>query len=77
MPSDRHFEQPVLVAVSVSRYRLVAFDEREFGLGHIARDELYALIAVLGLERDPFDIMVLFHRMLHAAHRDGNGIAVE
>ena len=60
------------VAVFVDALHLVIRHEREGRLGLVARLELLALVAVLGLDGDPLDAVGVRHRMLDRAdlHRD-------
>ena len=58
------------VAVGVDRFDLVALAESEADLGLLAGVQLLALVALLGVERDPLDIVLRQHGMLHGADLD-------
>ena len=58
------------VAVGVDRLDLVALAEREADLRLFAGMQFLALIALLGLERYPLDVVLRQHRMLHGADLD-------
>ena len=58
------------VAICVSRYRLVAIDERESRGRFSAGGEFYALVAVFGLESDPLYVMDVLHGMSRGADFD-------
>ena len=61
------------VAVGVSRKRLFISEGKGHN-GRLADRQALALTALVGLEIDPKDAMLLGHRMLHAANGHGNGI---
>ena len=58
------------VAVGVDRFDLVALAKSEAGLGLLAGVQLLTLIALLGVERDPLDVVLRQHGMLHGADLD-------
>ena len=58
------------VAVGVDRFDLVALAESEADLGLLAGVQLLTLIALLGVERDPLDVVLRQHGMLHGADLD-------
>ena len=58
------------VAVGVDRLDLVALAESEADLGLLAGVQLLALVALLGVERDPLNIVLRQHGMLHGADLD-------
>ena len=60
----------------VCRFRLVAFGKRERYFGLFAGRKTLALVALLRLQRNPFDIVLFFHRVRYAAHGNGYEIAV-
>ena len=64
------FPQTVEVAVGVDRFDLVALAESEADLGLLAGVQLLALVALLGVERDPLNIVLRQHGMLHGADLD-------
>ena len=58
------------VAVGVDRLDLVALAESEADLGLFAGMQLLALIALLGVEGHPLDVVLRQHGMLHGADLD-------
>ena len=58
------------VAVGVDRFDLVALAESEADLGLLAGVQLLTLVALLGVERDPLDVVLRQHGMLHGADLD-------
>ena len=58
------------VAVGVDRLDLVALAESEADLRLFAGMQFLALAALLGVERDPLDIVLRQHGMLHGADLD-------
>ena len=52
------------------RLDLVALAESEADLGLLAGVQLLALVALLGVERDPLDVVLRQHGMLHGADLD-------
>ena len=66
------FPQTVEVAVGVDRFDLVALAESEADLGLLAGVQLLTLVALLGVERDPLDVVLRQHGMLHGADLDMN-----
>jgi len=60
----------VEVAVGVDRFDLVALAESEADLGLLAGVQLLTLVALLGVERDPLDVVLRQHGMLHGADLD-------
>ena len=64
------FPQTVEVAIGVDRFDFIALAESEADLRLFAGMQLLALIALLGVERDPLDIVLRQHGMLHGADLD-------
>ena len=58
------------IAVCVDRFDLVALAESEADLGLLAGVQLLTLVALLGVERDPLDVVLRQHGMLHGADLD-------
>ena len=58
------------VAISVDRFDLIALAEGEADLRLFAGMQLLALIALLGLERYPFDVVLRQHGVLYGADLD-------
>ena len=58
------------VAVGVDRLDLIALAEREADLRLFAGMQFLTLIALLGLERYPFDVVLRQHGVLHGADLD-------
>ena len=58
------------VAVGVDRLDLVALAERKADLWLFAGMQFLALVALLGVERDPLDVVLRQHGMLHGANLD-------
>ena len=54
-------------AVGVDCFDFIPFAESEAGLGLLAGVQLLALVALLGVEGDPLDIVLRQHGMLHGA----------
>ena len=65
-----HFPQTMEVAVGVDRFDFIALAESEADLRLFAGMQFLALIALLGLERYPLDVMFRQHGMLHGADLD-------
>ena len=70
------FPKAVQVAVCVDGLYLVSLADGEADLWSIAGLQELALVALLGLEGDPLDIVLLHHGVDDAAHRDGDGVAL-
>ena len=62
------------VAVCVDRLNLITLAECKADLGFFAGMQLLALIALLGVERDPLDVVLRQHGMLHGADLDMDDI---
>ena len=62
------------VAVCVDRLNLITLAECKADLGFFAGMQLLALIALLGLERYPLDVVLWQHGMLHGADLDMDDI---
>ena len=62
------------IAVCVDRFDLVALAESEADLGLLAGVQLLTLVALLGVERDPLDVVLRQHGMLHGADLDMDDI---
>ena len=58
------------VAIGVDRFDLIALAESEADLRFFAGMQFLTLIALLGLERYPFDVVLRQHRVLHGADLD-------
>ena len=58
------------VAIGVDRFDLITLAERKADLRLFAGMQLLALIALLGLERYPLDVVLRQHGMLHGADLD-------
>ena len=61
------------VAIGVDRFDFIALAESEADLRLLAGMQFLALIALLGLERYPLDVVLRQHGMLRLAHLDMNG----
>ena len=70
MKDESRFPQTVEVAVGVDRFDFVPLAESEADLGLLAGVQLLALVALLGVERDPLDVVLRQHGMLHGADLD-------
>ena len=70
MKDESRFPQTMEVAISVDRFDLIALAEGEADLRLFAGMQLLALIALLGLERYPLDVVLRQHGMLHGADLD-------
>ena len=66
------FPQTVEVAIGVDRFDLIALAESEADLRFFAGMQFLTLIALLGLERYPFNVVLRQHWMLHRANLDMN-----
>ena len=64
------FPQTVEVAVGVDRFDFIALAESEADLRLFAGMQFLALVALLGVERDPLDVVLRQHGMLHGADLD-------
>ena len=64
------FPQTVEVAVGVDRFDFIALAERKTDFRLFAGMQFLALIALLGVERDPLDVVLRQHGMLHGADLD-------
>ena len=58
------------VAIGVDRFDFIAIAESEADLRLLAGMQFLALIALLGLERYPLDVVLRQHGMLHGADLD-------
>ena len=65
------------VAVGVDRLDLVALAESEADLRLFAGMQFLTLIALLGVEGHPLDVVLRQHGMLHLAHLDMNGAPLD
>ncbi len=65
------------VAVRVGCLDLVAVQKRETRLGFAPGGQLLALVALLGLNRDPFDVVLCQHRMLCLANMHTHDVALD
>ena len=64
------FPQTVEVAVGIDRLDFIALAEGEADLRLFAGVQFLALVALLGVERDPLNIVLRQHGMLHGADLD-------
>ena len=64
------FPQAVEVAIGVDRLHLVAVGEGEGDFGGLLGSQCLALVAGLGLEAHPLDVVGGDHGMGHRAHLD-------
>ena len=62
------------VAIGVDRFDFIALAESEADLRLLAGMQFFALIALLGLERYPLDVVLWQHGMLHGADLDMDDI---
>jgi len=62
----------VEVAVGVDRFDFVALAERKADLRLLARVQFLALVALLGVEGHPLDVVLRQHGMLYGADLDMN-----
>ena len=62
------------VAIGVDRFDFIAIAESEADLRLLAGMQFLALIALLGLERYPLDVVLRQHGMLHGADLDMDDI---
>ena len=70
MKDESRFPQTVEVAVGVDRFDFVPLAESEADLRLFAGMQFLTLIALLGLERYPFDVVLRQHGVLHGADLD-------
>ena len=70
MKDESRFPQTMEVAVGVDRFDFIALAESEADLRLLAGMQFLALIALLGLERYPFDVVLRQHGVLHRADLD-------
>ena len=70
------FPKAVQVAVCVDGLYLVSLADGEADLWSIAGLQELALVALLGLERYPLDVVLGLHGMLHCTYGDGDQIAL-
>ena len=70
MKDESRFPQTMEVAVGVDRFDFIALAESEANLRLLAGMQFLALIALLGLERYPLDVVLRQHGMLHGADLD-------
>lgn len=61
------------VAVCINTHKLVAFGKSEACLGRLARLQTLSLISLCALDRNPLDIVVVYHGMLCAAYFNVQG----
>ena len=73
--SDFAFPKAMEVAVSIDFHCLIALGDEEIGFRFFAWLEEAEASALLGEEIDPFDIMVLEHRMDDRSHFDVDEVA--
>lgn len=64
------FPQAVEVAVGIDRLDFIALAESEADLRLFDGVQFLALVALLGVERDPLDVVLRQHGMLHGADLD-------
>ncbi len=70
LKDESRFPQTMEVAVGVDRFDFIALAESEADLRLLAGMQFLALIALLGLERYPLDVVLRQHGMLHGADLD-------
>ena len=70
MKDESRFPQTMEVAIGVDRFDLIALAESEADLRFFAGMQFLTLIALLGLERYPFDVVLRQHGVLHRADLD-------
>ena len=70
MKDESRFPQTMEVAVGVDRFDFIALAESEANLRLLAGMQFLALIALLGLERYPFDVVLRQHGVLYGADLD-------
>lgn len=68
--------QTMQVAVSVSSNRFVAIGQHENSLWLFACLQLFALAALCSFQNNPFDEMLLEHRVSHFANGNGDLVAL-
>jgi hypothetical protein len=66
----------VEVAILVGGDDLVTLAQGEGYGGSLTGLKSLALVALLGLQGDPLDIVLFDHGVFHAAHGDGNDVAL-
>ena len=64
------------VAVLIGSHKLVAGCHGKGDLGLLTGLKSLALVALLGLEADPLDVVLLLHGVGDGTHGDGNQVAV-
>ena len=74
---DRRFlrlrlPKAVQIAVFIGGDHFVVLADPELRNRSGARTQLFALIALLGLQRDPHDVVLVQHGVLHGTHRNGD-----
>ena len=69
------FPQAVEIAIGVNRNRFI-ISQAEGDIGFVIGFQSLALSTVFGLNIDPLDEVFRKHRMIHAAHINGDGIAL-
>ena len=69
------FPQAVEIAISIDSYCFI-ISQAEGDIGFVIGFQSLALPTVFGLDIDPLDEVFRKHRMIHAAHIDGDGIAL-
>ena len=74
LKDESRFPQTMEVAVGVDRFDFIALAESEADLRLLAGMQFLALIALLGLERYPLDVVLRQHGMLHGADLDMDDI---
>jgi len=70
LKDESRFPQTMEVAIGVDRFDFIALAESEADLRLLAGMQFLALIALLGLERYPLDVVLWQHGMLHGADLD-------
>ena len=71
MKDESRYPQTMEVAVGVDRFDFIALAESEADLRLLAGMQFLALIALLGLERYPLDVVLWQHGMLQGAVQTG------
>jgi hypothetical protein len=70
------FPKAVQIAIGISRFNLFSFAKRKARLGLFAGLELFPLIALVGADCYPFDIVFGYHGMNNFADSNGNYVTV-
>ena len=74
MKDESRFPQTMEVAIGVDRFDFIALAERKTDFRLFAGMQFLALIALLGVEGHPLDVVLRQHGMLHGADLDMDDI---